>query len=182
MSVLITAISNKNPLLIITPLVSLLLAAEGGWKFCIFLYQISKATKNIPRKYRVRNRWYISQDLLKTQQVDQVSEQLVQDRIARQNKIDDDAEQKLIQSNKDRLKADVAKAKKRDEHAKAEQAKPKPKRKKPRLSKLEKLAAETAAFLGEEIVPSMRRGARRAREKLIKTQEREAKRDKEIGL
>ena len=56
-----------------------------------------------------------------------------------------------------------------------------PKRKKPRSKKLTKLAKETAEFL-KLSVPSMRRGRRKAREKMIKAQEREALLDKEIGL
>ena len=122
--------------------------------------------------------------MLKSKPVDLVSEKLVRDREEKQDEIDDSAQKKLLSANRARLAADVAKAKKKDEQAKAEKAKPKPKqkRKKPLSKRLTKLAAEAAAFIGKDSVPSMRRGRRRAREKMVKTQEREAKRDKEIGL
>ena len=58
----------------------------------------------------------------------------------------------------------------------------KKKKKKPLSNKLAKLAEEAARFIGTDDVPSMRRGRRRARKKMIKSQEREAKLDKTIGL
>ena len=68
------------------------------------VYQISKATKNVPRKYRVRGKWFIAQDLLRTQRIDQESEKLVQARIDKQKQIDDDAEQAQMLANKERLR------------------------------------------------------------------------------
>ena len=146
------------------------------------MFQITAETKNVPKKFRVKGKWRVSQHLLKSKPVDEVSEKLVRDREEKQDEIDDSAQKKLLSANRARLAADVAKAKKKDEQAKAEKVKPKQKRKKPLSKRLTKLAAEAAAFIGKDSVPSMRRGRRRAREKMVKTQEREAKRDKEIGL
>ena len=145
------------------------------------VFQITAETKNVPKKFRVNKKWRVSQHLLKSKPIDQVSEKLVREREEKQDELDDAAQKKLLSANRARLARDVAKAKKKDEEAKVEEALPKPKRKK--LSKrLTKLAAEAAAFIGKDSVPSMRRGRRRAREKMVKTQEREAQRDKDIGL
>ena len=147
------------------------------------VFQITGETKKVPKKFRVKGKWRLSQHLLKSKPTDKISDKLVRDREEKQDELDDTAQKKLLSGNRARLAADVAKAKRKDELAKAEKAKPKsPKRKKPRSKRLAKLAEEAAAFIGKDSVPSMRRGRRRAREKMIKTQEREAKRDKEIGL
>ena len=144
------------------------------------VYQITAETKNVPPKFRVNRKWRLSQHLLKSKPVDKVSEKLVREREEKQDEIDDTAQKKLLSANRARLAADVARAKRKDAIEKAKQ--PAPKRKKPRSKRLSRLAEEAAAFIGNDSVPSMRRGRRRAREKMIKTQEREAKRDKEIGL
>ena len=145
------------------------------------VFKITAATKNIPQKFRVNRKWRISQQLLKSKPVDQVSEKLVRERDEKQDADDDAAQKKLMSANRRRLAADIEKAKRKDElEEEKAQAKPK-RRKKPLSKKLAKLAAEAAEFM-KAPVPSMRRGRRRAREKMIKAQEREAKLDKEIGL
>ena len=150
-----------------------------GETFSKQVFQITAETKKVPKKFRVKGRWRVSQHLLKSKPVDQVSEKLVRDREEKQDEIDNAAQKKLLSANRARLAADVAKAKKKDE---LEKAKPPPKRKKPLSKRFTKLAAEAAAFIGKDSVPSMRKGRRRAREKMVTTQEREAQRDKEIGL
>ena len=141
-----------------------------GETFSKQVFQITAETKKLPKKFRVNKKWRVSQHLLKSKPVDKVSEKLVRDREEKQDEIDDAAQKKLLSANRAGLAADVAKAKKKDELAKA---KPQPeRRKKPRSKRLTKLAEETAAFLGDDSVPSMRKGRRRAREKMIKTQER----------
>ena len=114
--------------------------------------------------------------MLKSRPVDQISEKLIRERDEKQDAMDDAAQKKLMSGNRARLARDIERAKRKDE---AEKVKPK---RKPKSKRLAKLAEEAAAFLGKDSVPSMRRGRRRAREKMIKTQEREAKRDKDIGL
>ena len=113
--------------------------------------------------------------MLKSKPVDTVSQKLVRDREEKQDALDDAAQSKLIDANKARLAADIARAEKKDRAPKVV-----PKKGKPKLSRLAKFAAETAASLGD--VPSMRRGARKTRRRMIKSQEREAQLDKTIGL
>ena len=145
------------------------------------VYQIMAETKKVPKKFRVNKRWRLSQHLLKSKPTDKISDKLVRERDAKQDAEDDAAQKKLMSANRARLAADVARAKKKDELAKAAAEKPQPKRKKPRSKRLAKLAKESEEFL-KQSVPSMRRGRRKAREKMIKAQEREALLDKEIGL
>ena len=140
------------------------------------VFQITAETKKIPKKFRVNKKWRLSQHLLKSRPVDQISEKLIRERDAKQDAMDDAAQKKLMSGNRARLARDIERAKRKDE---AEKVKPK---RKPKSKRLAKLAEEAAAFLGKDSVPSMRRGRRKAREKMIKTQEREAKRDKDIGL
>ena len=118
----------------------------------------------------------MSQHLLKSKPVDIVSQELVREREEKQDALDDVAQSDLIEANKARLEADIARAEKKDKVKKVVRTV----KRKPKLSRLAKFAAETAKSLGD--VPSMRMGARKTRKKMIRTQEREAKRDKEIGL
>ena len=143
--------------------------------FSAKVFQITSQTKNIPHKFRVNKKWRLSQHLLKSKPVDTVSQKLVRDREEKQDALDDAAQSKLIDANKARLAADIARAEKKDRAPKVV-----PKKGKPKLSRLAKFAAETAASLGD--VPSMRRGARKTRRRMIKSQEREAQLDKTIGL
>ena len=140
------------------------------------VFQITAETKKVPKKFRVRGKWRLSQHLLKSKPTDKISDKLVRDREEKQDELDDAAQKKLLSGNRARLAADVERAKRKDE---VERAKPK---KKPKSKRFAKLAEEAAAFIGKDSVSSMRKGRRRARKKMIKTQERETKRDKEIGL
>ena len=140
------------------------------------VFQITAETKNIPKKFRVNKKWRVSQHLLKSKPVDIVSQELVREREEKQDALDDVAQSDLIEANKARLEADIARAEKKDKVKKVVRAV----KRKPKLSRLAKFAAETAKSLGD--VPSMRMGARKTRKRMIRTQEREAKRDKEIGL
>ena len=112
------------------------------------VYKIVKATKNIPRKYRVRSKWYLAQDLLRTQPIDKESEKLVKDRIAKQKQIDLEAERAQQKANEERLKADIER---KEKEAKNRSGRP------------------------------MRRGARRARERLLKQKARERELDELLG-
>ena len=112
------------------------------------VYKIVKATKKVPRKYRVRSKWYLAQDLLRTQPVDKESQKLVQERIAKQKQIDKDAELAQEKANEERLKAD-----------------------------LERKAKEAKNRSGRP----MRRGARKARERLLKQKARERELDELLG-
>ena len=100
--------------------------------------------------------------------------------VTKAEKAYDVAVQRNIDESKARLARDIAKAKKKDEEAKKQAAKPKPVvRKKPRSKRLAKFLAESAK---ETIpMPAMRRGRRRARERMIRAQEKDRELEKLIG-
>ena len=145
------------------------------------VYTITAVTRKIPRKYRVDRKWYLTSMLLKTRPTDKKSEAIIQERDAKAEKENDEAVQKTIDDSKARLAADIAKADKKDEKARRLAAKPKPKQKpkKPRSKRLAKFLAESAKDAVP--VPAMRRGRRKAREKMIKAQETDRDQEKLIG-
>ena len=114
--------------------------------------------------------------LLKTEQVDQISEKLIETRDQQQDDLDELDFQQHIKKQKEQLLKQTIEMK-----AKAE---PTPKRKKPRLTKLEKLAAETAAFLGEDFANGFakRRGMIKGRAKRLARMEKLRKLDKQLGI
>jgi len=153
------------------------------------VYRVGGVTQKVPRKYRVNRRWYLTGMLLKTRPSDELSEDIIKKRDAKAEKAHDEAVQKNIDESKARLAADIAKSKKKDEKARKQAAKdekkraiakavPKPAiRKKVRSTRLAKFLAEQ----NTEPVPAMRRGRRRAREKMIRAQEEDRDLVKIIG-
>ena len=144
------------------------------------VYRITAVTQKVPRKYRVDRRWHLTSMLMKTRPADEKSEAIIRKRDAKAEKAYDEAIQRNIDESKDRLAADIAKAEKKDELAKKQAAKPKPAvRKKVRSKRLAKFLAESAKDAAP--VPAMRRGRRRARERMIKAQETDRDQEKLIG-
>ena len=138
------------------------------------VYRVGGVTQKLPRKYRVNRRWYLSGMLLKTRPTDETSEAIIKkrDEVAeaeKEKKVEQD-----IRESKARLAADIAKAKKKAPKSR--------KRKKPRSKRLAKFLAETAAAAKDEApMPTMRRGRRRARERMIQAQETDREQEKLIG-
>ena len=141
------------------------------------VYRIGAVTQKVPRKYRVNRRWYLTGMLLKTRPSDEKSEEIIKKRDAKAAKAYGEAVQKNIDESKARLAADIRKAEKKDEKVKAEVKAAPTIRKKPRSTRLAKFLAEQ----NTEPVPAMRRGRRRAREKMIRAQEEDRDLVKIIG-
>ena len=141
------------------------------------VYRVSAVSQKVPRKYRVNRKWYLTSMLMKTRPADEKSEAIIQKRDTKAEKAYDAAVQKNIDENKARLAADIAKAKKKD--AEALRAPKLRKRKKPRSKRLAKFLAESAK--DDAPMPAMRRGRRRARERMIRAQEKDRELEKLIG-
>jgi hypothetical protein len=75
------------------------------------VYRITKQTKNVPKKFRVNGRYYLSQQLLKTTAVDTKSEKLIEERDTQQREKDDVEHKKHLAEMKKRLEEMVAKKK-----------------------------------------------------------------------
>ena len=75
------------------------------------VYKITKQTHNVPKKFRVNGRYYLSQQLLKTTAIDTKSEKLIEQRDSEQREKDDEEHKKHLAEMKARLDAMVAKKK-----------------------------------------------------------------------
>ena len=141
------------------------------------VYKVQKVTKNaVPQKIYVNKKWFTVDSLLKTEPVDQISEKLIETRDKQQEDLDDLEFKQHMKKQKEELLKQTLQVKAK--------APPAPKRKKPRLKRLEKLAAETAAFLGEDFANGFakRRGMIKGRAKRLARMEKLRKVDKQLGI
>jgi hypothetical protein len=124
-----------------------------GLSFSKRVYKISKATKNaVPPKFRVNRKWYIGDHLLKSEKVDEVSEELVKQREEAQRVHDELKEKEHMQKRQqklEKLQREEEAKRKREEEERERTGKP-PLRRSRRRAALEGAAARLKTDLLEK--------------------------------